>query len=197
MNRAPLPSNSVLMVLTEGEVPDLPCALWQAIVHHLCGHDLATIRAVCRLFRRAVDDAVSAITLSNEAMQCGMPRHEHFPACKQYTFIDTSENVPLYVRQRCAAPSVRTSVLIYGEACWMASYLQSWKQVYREKLSWIGLVLRLCEDHQDEDLSSYLQRILSVGSGLEVSFLGFWCEVRTSPLDFSFKELCKHLTSIC
>ena len=197
MNRAPLPSNPALMIFTESEVPDLPCALWQAIMHYLCGHDLAAIRAVCRLFRRAVDDAVNAITLSNEAMQCGMPRHEHFPACKQYTFIDTSENVPLYVRQRCATSSVRTRVFIYGEACWMASYLQGWKQLYRENLSWVGLVLRLCEDHQDMDLSSYLQRILFVGSGLEVSFLGLWCEVRPSPLEISITRAVKYLTLMC
>ncbi len=176
---------------------DTSYAIWQTIAHHLGGEYLGSIRAVCRMSRKAVDEAVTSITVPGDTIESALPRWERFPACKQYTFIDTSENVPLYVRHRCAAPSVRTRMLIYGEACWMATSLQSWKQLYRENLSWVGLVLRLCEDHQDEDLSSYLQRILSVGSGLEVSFLGFWCEVRTSPLDFSFKELCKHLTSIC
>lgn len=170
-----------MVIIEEYVGPDASYAIWQTIAHYLGGQDLASIRAVCRMSRRAVDDAVNAIALSNEAMQCAMPRPERFPACKQYTFIDFSEDLPQYVRQNCSPPSDKTSVLVCGEACWKASHLQEWLRFYRDELSWVGLVLRLCEEHQAEDTSVYLQHILAIGSGLQLTLLGLWGEVRGFP----------------
>lgn len=171
------------MVMIEEYVgPDASIAIWQTIAHYLGGQNLASIRAVCRMSRRAVDDAVKVIALSKEAMQCAMPRQERFPACKQYTFVDSSEDLPQYVRQNCCPPSNQTSVLVCGEACWKASQLQEWLHSHRDELSWVGLVLRLCEEHQAEDISVYLQRILAIGSGLQLTLLGLWSEARAPPL---------------
>ena len=125
-----IPAGQLLnMVMIEEYVgPDASYAIWQTIAHHLGGQNLATIRAVCRMSRRAVDDAVNAIALSKEAIQCAMPRQERFPACKQYTIVDSSEDLPQYVKQNCRPPSDHTSLLVCGEACWDASHLQEWLQ---------------------------------------------------------------------
>lgn len=171
-----------MVIIEEYVGPDASYAIWQTIAHYLGGQNLASIRAVCRMSRRAVDDAANAIVLSKEAMQCAMPRQERFPACKLYTFVDSSEDLPQYVRQNCSPPSDQTSVLVCGEACWKASRFQEWSHFYRNELSWVGLVLRLCEEHQAEDTSVYLQRILAIGSGLQLTLLGLWCEARALPL---------------
>ena len=162
--------------------PDASYAIWQTIAQYLGGQNLASIRAVCRMSRRAVDDAVNAITVQGDAIHGTLPAHERFPACKQYTFIDSSEDLPQYVRQWCGPPSNQTSVLVCGEACWKASHLQEWLHFNRDELSWVGLVLRLCEEHQAEDLSVYFQRILAFGSGVQLTLLGLWCEARAIPL---------------
>lgn len=52
------------MVMIEEYVgPDASIAIWQTIAHYLGGQNLASIRAVCRMSRRAVDDAVKVISL--------------------------------------------------------------------------------------------------------------------------------------
>ena len=154
-------------------------AMWRTIAHHLGGQSLASMRSVCRVARKAIDDAVTAIAVQSDAMHGILPRLEHFPACKQYTFVDPSEDLPQYIRRNCGPSSSRQrSVLICGEACWKAAQLQEWLHFHRDELSWVGLVLCLREEHQDEDLSVYLQRILALGSGLQLSLLGLWCEVR-------------------
>lgn len=156
-------------------------AIWQTIAQHMSGQNLASIRAVCRVSRKAVDDAVTTITVPNDTVHVTLPEKERFPACKQYIFTDPSENFPKYVRQYCGPPSNQTSVLVCGEACWKASYFQKWLHCYRDELSWVGLALCLCEEHQAEDLSAYLQRILAIGSGIQLTLLGLWVEVRGFP----------------
>ena len=156
---------------------DTSYAIWQTIAHHLGGEYLGSIRAVCRMSRKAVDEAVTSITVPGDTIESALPRWERFPACKQYTFIETSEELPQYVKQYCGPPSKQTSVLVCGEACWKQFCLQDWLELYGDA-TWVGLVLRLCEDHQDADLSVYLDRILNVESGTRLSLLGLWCGVR-------------------
>ncbi len=158
---------------------DASYAIWQTIAHTLGSQSFASIRAVCRTSRKAVDDAVTAIAVPGDTMDCLLPTRERFPACKHYTFVDASEDLPPYVKQYCGPPSKETSVLLCGEACWKEPRLHEWLQSYRNKVTWVGLVLRLCEDHQDEDLSVYLRRILAVDSGAQLSLLGLWCGVRS------------------
>ena len=155
---------------------DASYAIWQTIAHHLGGDFLVSIRAVCRMSRKAVDDAVTAITVPGDTIERVLPRRERFPACKQYTFVETSEELPQYVKQYCGPPSKQPSVLVCGEQCWKQPRLQEWLELYGDA-TWIGLVLRLCEDHQDDDLSVYLERILDVESGARLSLLGLWCGV--------------------
>ena len=59
---------------------------------------------------------------------------------------------------------------------------------HENELSWIGLGLRLCKDHQAEDLSIYLQRILAIGSGIQLTLLGLRCEVRAHLPCLIFNE---------
>jgi hypothetical protein len=192
-----IPAGQGLVVMRFEEYVGLDAshAIWQTIAHHLGGQNLASIRAVCRTSRKAVDDAVIAIAVSKDAVQGTLPRHERFSACKQYTFIDPSEGLPQYIRQRCSPRTEQKSVLICGEACWRAPRVQDWIQFYRDEFSWVGLVLRLCEEHQDDDVSAYLGRILAVGDGIPLFFLGLWCEL--SSLVIVIRAICGCLSQMC
>ena len=165
------------MMLEDCVGTDTSHAIWQAIAHHLGGQNLASIRAVCRMSRKAVDDAVTAMAVSGDPLESLLPRRERFPACKQYTFIDASEDLPQYVRQNCGSPSKQAGVLVCGASWWKEPRFQDWLQFSQDQSAWVGLVLRLCEDHQDEDLSAYLGQILAV-CGVHLSLLGLWCGVR-------------------
>ena len=105
---------------------DVFYAIWQTIARHIGGQNLASIRAVSRVARKAVDDAVAAITVQCDGMHGTLPRHERFPACKHYTFIDPSEDLPQYVRQHCGPHANQTCAAVCGEACWKAPHLREW-----------------------------------------------------------------------
>ena len=158
---------------------DASYAIWQTIAHQLGGKHITSIRAVCRMSRKAVDDAVTGITVPGNTIESMLPSRERFPACKRYTFIETSEGLPQYVKAYCGPPSKQTSVLVCGEACWKQARLQDWLEA-SGNATWVGLVLRLCEDHQEDDLSVYLERILDFECGARLSLLGLWCGVRSS-----------------
>ena len=145
---------------------------------------LSTMRVYVQLNARPgeqVDDAVSAITVSGYTEGMLLPRAERFPACKHYAFINGPEGLPEYVQQYCRPPAKEKGVLVCGEACWKAPSLQEWLEIHRSGMTWFGLVLRLCEEHQDEDLSFHLQGVLAAGSRVPLSLLGLWCGVR-APL---------------
>ena len=73
---------------------------WQvSYAHHLCGQNLASVHAACHASRKAVDDAVTAIAVPADVVQDTPPRLERFLACKQYTFINASENSSQSFRQ--------------------------------------------------------------------------------------------------
>ena len=162
--------------------PDAYHAIWQTIAHRLGGQNLASIRAVCRTSRKAVDDAVTAITVPSDAVQGTLPGHERFPACKQYTFVDPSEDIPRYVIHSCCRYSKGRTVLICGESGWRAPHIRDWIRMNQDELSEVSLILQLCEEHQEVDLSAYLQHILAIGPGVRLSLLGLWCEVTLSTL---------------
>ncbi len=63
----------------------------------------------------------------------------------------------------------------------------------RDELSEVSLILQLCEEHQECDLSAYLQHILAIGPGVELSLLGLWCEVTALHLVSSPHALCRGL----
>jgi len=66
---------------------DASHAIWQTIAHNLDRPNLASMHAVCRAFKKAVDDAVTVIAIPSGAIHRTLPGHERFPACKHYTFI--------------------------------------------------------------------------------------------------------------
>lgn len=102
----------------EGDVrSDTSYALWQTIAKPMGGQDLANIRAVCRVSRKAIDDAVTAIAVPFNALHGALPKAECFPDCTQYAFINHSEYLPQYVRQCCGPPSQQKTALVCGEAC--------------------------------------------------------------------------------
>ena len=156
---------------------DASYAIWQTIVRHLGSQNVGTIRAVCRMTRKAIDDAVTSITVPCDTGALQLPRRERFPACQHYTFIDASEHLPQYVRQYCSPQLKQLSVLICGETCWSEPRIQEWLQSHVNEITWAGLVLRLCEMHQDRDLSAYLQQMLTMEPGVELTLLGLWCGV--------------------
>ena len=170
------------MVLEDHLGLDASYAIWQTIAQHLGGQNVGTIRAVCRMTRKAVDDAVTSITVSCDANAFELPRREQFPACQHYTFIDASEHLPEYVRHYCSPHMKQPTLLICGETCWSEPRVHEWLQSYAHELPWVGLVLRLCEMHQDRDLSAYLQQMLTIETGVQPSLLGLWCGVRFSLL---------------
>ena len=156
---------------------DASYAIWQTIARHLGRQNVGIIRAVCRMTRKAVDDAVTSITVPCDTDALQLPERERFPACQHYAFIDASEHLPQYVRRYCSRQLKQLSVVICGEVCWREPRVQEWLQSNVNELSWVGLVLRLCEEHQDRDLSAYLQQILAVDAGVQLSLLGLWCGV--------------------
>ena len=170
------------MILEEHLGPDASHAIWQTIAHHLGRKNLASVRAVCRTSRKAIDDAVTAITVPSDVVQCTLPVLERFPACKQYTFTDPSEGIPRYVIHSCSRTSKGRTILICGESCWRATYIRDWIRMNQNELSEVSLILQLCEEHQECDLSAYLQHILAIGPGVRLSLLGLWCEVTLSTL---------------
>ncbi len=102
----------------EGDVrSDTSYALWQTIAKPMGGQDLANIRAVCRVSRKAIDDAVTAIAVPFNALHGALPKAECFPDCTQYAFINHSEYLPQYVRQCCGPPSQQKTALVCVEAC--------------------------------------------------------------------------------